>query len=93
MDFLIWGLFGLVCGLVAAYLETNEWLEGSFVTVIGILGGVCFGAIGRAAGLFKEGEALGIAMAIIGAVASLVFYCALIRPMFPAPSERSKTGV
>ena len=93
MDFIIWMLLGAVGGTVTAHLKTSEWLEAGLVAVIGIVGSVCFGTVGRAAGgLFEEGGALGIVMAVIGAVVCPILYCVFIKPMFPtvgsAPRER-----
>lgn len=56
-------------------------LGGVIVTILlGVAGGLLGGFIGREAGLYREGESVGIFMAILGAVALLAIYRVMVRP-------------
>ncbi|MDP3727202.1 MAG: hypothetical protein Q8R35_01030 [bacterium] len=68
MDVLIWIVLGLAIGAFAALVAPHlEGLEGTLLAVCGIFGALCFGFIGRWAGLFGEGSILSAVMAAIGA--------------------------
>ena len=79
MDLLIWGLFGAVIGIAGAYLMMTDFLKSALIVAVGAFGAICFGAIGRWAGLFEETSALGIIMAVIGAVAFVAGYRATVK--------------
>jgi uncharacterized membrane protein YeaQ/YmgE (transglycosylase-associated protein family) len=75
MHILLWILFGLVVGAVAKMLMPGRDPGGFIVTiVIGIVGALLGGWLGRAVGLYGEGEPVGFIMAILGAVILLVIY-------------------
>ena len=75
MDILIWIVFGLVVGIVAKFLMPGNDPGGIFVTIIlGIVGAMVGGWIGRAMGLYREGEPTGFIMAVVGAIVVLGVY-------------------
>lgn len=68
-------LFGLVVGAIAKLLMPGRDPGGIFVTIIlGIVGSVLGGFLGRALGLYHEGEPAGFIGALIGAIAVLAIY-------------------
>ena len=74
-----WIVFGLIVGLIAKLLHPGRDPGGFIVTIgIGILGSLLGGFIGRAVGLYREGQGAGIIMSIIGAVLLLVIYHAVV---------------
>ena len=80
MDVLLWILFGLVVGIVARLLMPGPDPGGVVMTVIlGIVGAMLGGWLGRVLGFYREGEAAGFIMAVIGAVIILAIY-RLVRP-------------
>lgn len=75
MDILLWVVFGLVVGIVAKLLMPGHDPGGIILTiVIGVVGALLGGWIGRALGLYREGDAVGFVMAVIGAIILLVIY-------------------
>jgi uncharacterized membrane protein YeaQ/YmgE (transglycosylase-associated protein family) len=75
MDILLWIVFGLVVGIVAKLLMPGNDPGGIFLTIIlGIVGAMLGGWIGRVMGLYREGEAAGFIMAVVGAVVILGLY-------------------
>jgi uncharacterized membrane protein YeaQ/YmgE (transglycosylase-associated protein family) len=75
MDILLWIVFGLIVGVVAKFLMPGRDPGGFIVTiVIGIAGGLLGGWIGRAMGIYREGDAVGFVMAVIGAIILLIVY-------------------
>jgi uncharacterized membrane protein YeaQ/YmgE (transglycosylase-associated protein family) len=76
-----WILFGLVVGVIAKLLMPGRDPGGFIVTILlGIVGGLFGGWVGRAVGLYGEGESVGLFMAILGAVIVLAIYRMIIRP-------------
>jgi uncharacterized membrane protein YeaQ/YmgE (transglycosylase-associated protein family) len=76
-----WILFGLVVGVIAKLLMPGRDPGGFIVTILlGIVGGLLGGWVGRAVGLYGEGESVGLFMAILGAVIVLAIYRMLVRP-------------
>jgi uncharacterized membrane protein YeaQ/YmgE (transglycosylase-associated protein family) len=70
-----WILFGLVAGVIAKLLMPGKDPGGFIVTILlGIAGAFLGGFLGRAMGLYNEGEPAGMIMSIIGAVLLLVIY-------------------
>ena len=70
-----WILFGLVVGLVAKLLMPGRDPGGFIITtLIGIVGAVLGGWLGRAMGLYGPGEPAGFIMAVVGAVVLLAAY-------------------
>ncbi len=75
MGILGWIVFGLIVGAVAKLLMPGRDPGGIIVTmVLGIVGALLGGFIGRALGLYNEGEAAGFIMALLGAIAVLLIY-------------------
>ena len=75
MDILLWIVFGLVVGIVAKLIMPGNDPGGIFLTIIlGIVGAMLGGWVGRVMGLYREGEAAGFLMAVVGAVIILGLY-------------------
>jgi uncharacterized membrane protein YeaQ/YmgE (transglycosylase-associated protein family) len=75
MDILLWILFGLVVGIVAKLLMPGPDPGGIFLTIVlGVGGALLGGWLGRVMGLYREGEAAGFIMAVVGAVIVLALY-------------------
>jgi len=70
-----WIVFGLVVGIVAKLLMPGRDPGGIVVTMLlGIVGAVLGGYLGRAMGLYGPNEAAGFLMSLLGAVVLLVVY-------------------
>jgi uncharacterized membrane protein YeaQ/YmgE (transglycosylase-associated protein family) len=79
---LLWSLIvGLVVGVIAKAIHPGKDPGGIVVTMlIGIVGSLLAGFLGRALGVYHEGDAgPGIIASVIGAVVLLVIYRALFR--------------
>ena len=75
MTILGWILFGLVVGALAKLVMPGRDPGGIIVTILlGIAGAVLGGFIGRALGMYGEGEPAGWVMAFIGSVLLLFLY-------------------
>jgi len=75
MDILLWIVFGLVVGIVAKLIMPGNDPGGIVLTmVLGIVGAMLGGWIGRVMGLYHQGEAAGFIMAVVGAVVVLGLY-------------------
>jgi uncharacterized membrane protein YeaQ/YmgE (transglycosylase-associated protein family) len=75
MTVLIWIVFGFFVGLVAKIVMPGRDPGGFIVTILlGIAGAVLGGFLGRSLGLYREGDAVGFVMAVLGALLLLVFY-------------------
>jgi uncharacterized membrane protein YeaQ/YmgE (transglycosylase-associated protein family) len=74
-----WIIFGLIVGIVAKFLMPGRDPGGFVVTaVLGIVGAVLGGYLGRAMGWYREGEPAGFIVAVIGAIIVLLLYRLLI---------------
>jgi uncharacterized membrane protein YeaQ/YmgE (transglycosylase-associated protein family) len=74
-----WIVFGLIVGLIAKLLHPGRDPGGFIVTIgLGILGSLLGGFVGRAVGLYREGQGAGIIMSILGAIVLLVIYHAVV---------------
>ena len=70
-----WIVFGLIVGAVAKLLMPGRDPGGIIVTmVLGVVGALLGGFIGRALGFYSEGEPAGFIMAVLGAIAVLLIY-------------------
>ena len=70
-----WIVFGLVVGIIAKLLMPGRDPGGIVVTMLlGIVGAVLGGYMGRAMGLYGPNEAAGFLMSLLGAVVLLVVY-------------------
>jgi len=75
MDILLWIVFGLVVGIVAKLIMPGRDPGGIIVTIVlGIVGALLGGWVGRALGFYREGEAAGFLLAIVGAIIVLAIY-------------------
>jgi uncharacterized membrane protein YeaQ/YmgE (transglycosylase-associated protein family) len=75
MTILGWILFGLVVGALAKLVMPGRDPGGIIITIlIGIAGAVLGGFVGRALGLYAEGEPAGWFMAFLGSVLLLFIY-------------------
>jgi len=75
MDVLIWIVFGLVVGVVAKFVMPGRDPGGIIVTIVlGIVGALLGGWIGRALGVYEPGQPAGFIMAVIGAIVVLAIY-------------------
>jgi len=76
-----WILFGLVVGIVAKLLMPGRDPGGFIITtILGIVGAVIGGFLGRTLGFYGPGEPAGFLMATLGAVVLLFIYRMLRRP-------------
>jgi uncharacterized membrane protein YeaQ/YmgE (transglycosylase-associated protein family) len=70
-----WIIFGAIVGLIAKLLHPGRDPGGFIVTVLlGIAGSLLGGFVGRAVGLYREGQGAGLLMSIVGAIVLLVLY-------------------
>jgi len=70
-----WIIFGLIVGLIARLLHPGRDPAGFVITaVLGIAGSLLGGLLGRALGLYREGQGAGLIMSILGAILLLVIY-------------------
>src|SRR6267378_1152335 len=93
MDLLLWIVFGLVVGLVAKLIMPGNDPGGIILTIVlGIVGAMLGGWLGRVLGLYREGEAAGFIMAVVGAVIILGIY-RLVLPGRPGRLRASRGGL
>jgi len=70
-----WILFGLIAGIIAKLMMPGRDPGGFIITVcLGIAGALLGGFLGRAMGLYSQGESAGFFMSILGAVLLLALY-------------------
>ena len=70
-----WIVFGLIVGVVAKLLMPGRDPGGFIVTIIlGIVGALLGGFIGRGIGWYEPNDPVGFFMALLGAVLLLVVY-------------------
>lgn len=70
-----WIVFGLIAGVIAKLLMPGKDPGGFIVTILlGIAGAFLGGFLGRTLGLYGEGDAAGLIMAIVGAIILLALY-------------------
>lgn len=68
-------LIGFVVGVIAKFLHPGKENMGIIVTtVLGIAGSLIATFLGRLVGYYKEGEAAGFLMALVGAIVLLVVF-------------------
>ena len=74
-----WILFGLVVGAIAKLIMPGRDPGGIIVTMLlGIVGAVLGGFIGRALGFYGPQQAAGWLMSIVGAIVVLMIYRLLV---------------
>jgi uncharacterized membrane protein YeaQ/YmgE (transglycosylase-associated protein family) len=77
-----WMLFGLIVGVIAKLVMPGRDPGGIFVTMlIGVVGAVLGGFLGRAVGWYQPGEAAGFVVATLGAILLLFIYRKAFRPV------------
>jgi uncharacterized membrane protein YeaQ/YmgE (transglycosylase-associated protein family) len=77
-----WMLFGLIVGVIAKLVMPGRDPGGIFVTMlIGIVGAVLGGFLGRAIGWYQPGEPAGFIVATLGAIILLFIYRKAFRPV------------
>ena len=75
MSVIGWIVFGGLVGLVAKFLMPGRDPGGFFVTIVlGIVGALLGGYIGRALGIYQGNDPVGFVMAVIGSIILLVIY-------------------
>ena len=75
MGFIVWILFGLVVGVVAKFLMPGRDPGGMVLTIIlGVVGAVVGGFMGRALGWYGPNDPVGFFMAVLGAIVLLALY-------------------
>jgi uncharacterized membrane protein YeaQ/YmgE (transglycosylase-associated protein family) len=80
MGILGWIFFGLIVGIVAKLLTPGRDPGGFIVTILlGIVGALLGGFLGRALGWYREGDPVGFVVAVIGAIVVLLVYRMLSR--------------
>jgi uncharacterized membrane protein YeaQ/YmgE (transglycosylase-associated protein family) len=76
---LVWMVFGLVVGGLAKLIMPGRDPGGCIVTMLlGITGALLGGFLGRWMGFYREGEAAGFIMSLIGAILLLAIYRLLV---------------
>ena len=67
-----WILFGLIVGIVAKFLMPGRDPGGFFITVLlGIVGSLVGGFLGRLVGWYGDGDPVGFVMAVVGSIVLL----------------------
>ena len=75
-----WILFGLIVGVIAKLVMPGKDPGGIIVTILlGIVGAVLGGYLGRMMGLYQEGEAAGLIVSTLGAILVLALYRMMVR--------------
>lgn len=75
-----WIIFGLIVGIVAKFLMPGRDPGGFIVTMLlGIVGAVLAGWIGRAVGWYGPNDSAGFLMSVVGAVILLAIYHMIAR--------------
>ena len=74
-----WIVFGLIVGIIAKLVMPGRDPGGIIVTMLlGIVGAVFGGFMGRAMGMYSANQSAGIFMSILGAVIVLFIYRLLV---------------
>ena len=78
MHFLLFLLFGLIVGALARLIVPGKEPGGWLVSMIlGVCGAFLGGILGRAIGMYREGETAGFFMSLLGAIILVVGYHAI----------------
>ena len=79
LSILGWIVFGLIIGAIAKLLMPGRDPGGIIVTMLlGIVGALLGGFLGRSIGWYGPGEAAGFVMSLIGAIILLLLYRLLV---------------
>jgi uncharacterized membrane protein YeaQ/YmgE (transglycosylase-associated protein family) len=79
-----WIIFGLIVGIVAKFLTPGRDPGGFVITaILGIVGALLGGYLGRAIGWYGQGDPVGFVMAVVGAIVLLAVYRLMVgrRPL------------
>jgi uncharacterized membrane protein YeaQ/YmgE (transglycosylase-associated protein family) len=80
MHLLLFLLFGLIVGALARLIVPGKEPGGWIVSMIlGVCGSFLGGILGRAVGLYREGESAGFFTSLLGAVVLVAIYHAIGR--------------
>jgi uncharacterized membrane protein YeaQ/YmgE (transglycosylase-associated protein family) len=80
MGIIAWIVFGLIVGIVAKFLMPGRDPGGFVVTILlGIVGAIFGGFLGRLVGWYGPGDPVGFVMAVLGAIALLIAYRLIAR--------------
>ncbi len=80
MSLILFLLFGLIVGALARFIVPGREPGGWVISMlIGVVGSFVGGFLGRALGLYREGEPAGFFMSLIGAILLVVAYHAIAR--------------
>lgn len=75
MSFLWMLLIGLIIGAVAKFLTPGRDPQGCLVTMLlGVVGAMLAGFLGRSAGWYAEGEPVGFIASVVGAILVLLVF-------------------
>jgi uncharacterized membrane protein YeaQ/YmgE (transglycosylase-associated protein family) len=75
MSFIYMLIIGLIVGAVAKLLTPGKDPGGCLITMIlGVVGAMVAGFLGRALGWYREGEPVGFIASVIGAILVLLIY-------------------
>ena len=78
-----WILFGAIVGIIAKLFHPGRDPGGVLITILlGIAGSLLGGFLGRAIGLYREGQGAGLIMSVLGAILLLVLYHTFTRRRF-----------
>jgi uncharacterized membrane protein YeaQ/YmgE (transglycosylase-associated protein family) len=79
LSILGWIVFGLIIGAIAKLLMPGRDPGGIIITILlGVIGALLGGFLGRAMGLYGPEEAAGFVMSLIGAMILLFLYRLLV---------------
>jgi uncharacterized membrane protein YeaQ/YmgE (transglycosylase-associated protein family) len=79
-------IFGLIVGVLAKLIMPGRDPGGFIVTaLLGMVGAMLGGWLGRAMGLYDPGQPAGLIMAVIGAILLLLIYRAVFHTRGPRP--------
>lgn len=80
MGFLAMIVLGLIVGAIAKFVMPGDDPGGIIVTILlGIVGALVGGFLGRAMGLYHAGEPAGLVMSVVGAMVLLFGYRMITR--------------
>jgi uncharacterized membrane protein YeaQ/YmgE (transglycosylase-associated protein family) len=75
MSIVGWIFFGLIVGIIGKLLMPGRDPGGFIITIVlGIVGALVGGFLGRVLGFYREGDPVGFVMAIIGSIILLLLY-------------------
>ncbi|HEX4924604.1 MAG TPA: GlsB/YeaQ/YmgE family stress response membrane protein [Bdellovibrionales bacterium] len=79
MSIIMMIIVGLIVGIIAKMLMPGRDPGGFIVTtLLGIAGSVVAGYIGRAMGIYREGDPAGLIASVLGAILLLAIYRAVV---------------